>query len=116
MRQGEIWLISLDPTIGAEIKKTRPAIIVNNDALGKLPLKVIVPLTDWKNRYDVAPWMVKITPDKNNNLSKLSAADCFQVRSLSELRFAKRLGKIGIDQLEEIKTGLARVFSIETAE
>jgi mRNA interferase MazF len=39
MRQGEIWLVSLDPTIGAEIKKTRPAIIVNDNALGKLPLK-----------------------------------------------------------------------------
>jgi len=51
MRQGEIWLINLDPTIGAEIKKTRPTIIVNDDSLGKLPLKIIVPLTDWKQRY-----------------------------------------------------------------
>ena len=38
MRQGEIWLINLEPTIGAEIKKTRPAVIVNDNALGKLPL------------------------------------------------------------------------------
>lgn len=51
MKQGEIWLINLDPTIGAEIKKTRPAIIVNDNSLGKLPLKIIVPLTDWKERY-----------------------------------------------------------------
>lgn len=51
MKQGEIWLINLDPTIGAEIKKTRPAIIVNDNSLGKLPLKIIVPLTDWKGRY-----------------------------------------------------------------
>ena len=42
MRQSEIWLINLDPTIGAEIKKIRPAIIVNDDSLGKLPLKIIV--------------------------------------------------------------------------
>ena len=46
MKQGEIWLISLDPAIGAEIKKTRPAVVVNNNALGKLPLKIIVPITD----------------------------------------------------------------------
>lgn len=58
MKQGEVYLINLDPTIGAEIKKTRPAIIVNDDALGKLPLRVIVPLTDWKDKYKVAPWMV----------------------------------------------------------
>jgi mRNA interferase MazF len=58
MKQGEIWLINLDPTIGAEIKKTRPAIIVNDNALGKLPLKIIVPVTDWKDSYKVAPWMI----------------------------------------------------------
>ena len=51
MKQGEVWLINLNPTIGAEIKKTRPAVIVNDDALGKLPLKVIVPVTDWKDKY-----------------------------------------------------------------
>ncbi len=33
MRQGEIWLINLDPTLGAEIKKTRPAIVVNDNAM-----------------------------------------------------------------------------------
>ena len=113
MKQGEVWLINLDPTVGSEIKKTRPAVIVNDNALGKLPLKIIVPLTDWKDRYDIAPWMVKILPDKNNNLSKPSAADCFQVRSLSELRFTKRLGKLATEQIEEIKVGLAKVFSIE---
>ena len=113
MKQGEVWLINLDPTVGSEIKKTRPAIIVNDNALGKLPLKIIVPLTDWKDRYEIAPWMVRILPDKNNNLSKLSAADCFQVRSLSELRFINKLGKITVGQLEEIKVGLAKVFSIE---
>ena len=92
MKQGDIWLINLDPTVGSEIKKTRPAIIVNDNAIGRLPLKIIVPLTDWKNRYDIAPWMVKIKPDKRNGLKKTSAADCFQVRSISEQRFAKKMG------------------------
>jgi mRNA interferase MazF len=46
MKQSEIWLLDLDPTIGAEIQKKRPAIIVNDDRLGKLPLKVVVPITD----------------------------------------------------------------------
>ncbi|MFQ6072106.1 MAG: type II toxin-antitoxin system PemK/MazF family toxin [Methanosarcinales archaeon] len=60
MRRCEIWLINLDPTIGAEIKKTRPAVIVNDDAIGILPLKVIVPITKWKDRYSVAPWIVRL--------------------------------------------------------
>jgi len=40
MKQGEIWLINLDPTVGAEMNKTRPAVIINDDQLGKLPLKI----------------------------------------------------------------------------
>jgi mRNA interferase MazF len=52
MRRGEIWLIDLTPTVGVEIKKTRPAVIVNSDALGKLPLSIIVPITDWKDRNE----------------------------------------------------------------
>lgn len=55
MKQGEIWLINLDPAVGAEIKKIRPAIIVSDDSLGKLPLKLIVPITDWNDRYEIAP-------------------------------------------------------------
>jgi mRNA interferase MazF len=46
MRRGEIWLVSLDPTTGAEIRKTRPAVIVSDDAIGILPLKVIVPIVN----------------------------------------------------------------------
>lgn len=92
MKQSEIWLVSLDPTIGAEIKKTRPAIIVNDNTLGKLPLKIVVPLTDWKDRYSIAPWMAKLIPDKQNKLTKESTADCFQLRSVAEERCVKKIG------------------------
>jgi mRNA interferase MazF len=102
MHKGEIWLINLDPTIGAEIHKTRPAVIVNDDAIGVLPLRVIIPLTDWKERYAIAPWMVKIDPDKTNSLDKASAADAFQIRSVSQERFVTRIGKISDNQLWEI--------------
>jgi mRNA interferase MazF len=78
MQRGEVWLINLDPTIGAELRKTRPAIIVNDDAVGILPLRIIVPVTEWKDRYAVAPWMVRLQPDEANGLAKLSAADAFK--------------------------------------
>ncbi|MFA4853638.1 MAG: type II toxin-antitoxin system PemK/MazF family toxin [Bacteroidales bacterium] len=113
MKQGEIWLINLDPTVGAEIKKTRPAIIVSDDSLGKLPLKVIVPITDWKDRYEIAPWMIKIEPNSKNGLTKDSSADCFQVRSVSQERFVKKIGNISDKIKDEIKSGLSRVLSIE---
>ncbi len=114
MKQNEIWLINLDPTIGAEIKKTRPAIIVNDNSLGKLPLKIIVPLTDWKERYEIAPWMVKIQPNALNGLTKISAADCFQVRSLSQKRFIKKTGIVSNEIMNRIQQGPAKVLSINT--
>lgn len=113
MKQGEVWLINLDPTVGAEIRKTRPAIIVNDNTLGKLPLKVIVPLTDWKDRYNVAPWMVKVAAGKDNKLSKDSSVDCFQIRSVSEERLVKRIGTVAADTMEKIRKALMVVLSIE---
>ncbi len=41
MKQGEIWLVDLDPTVGAEMRKVRPALVVNADELGRLPLKIV---------------------------------------------------------------------------
>ncbi len=112
MRRGEIWLINLDPTIGAEIKKTRPAVIINDDAIGILPLKVIVPITEWKDRYAVALWMVQIIPDPENGLNKLSAADAFQVRSVAQKRFIQRLGALSAIKTREITKALSVVLGI----
>jgi mRNA interferase MazF len=102
MRKSEIWLINLDPTIGAEIRKTRPAVIVSQDDIGVLPRRVIVPLTDWKERYAVAPWMIAISPDAQNGLVKPSAADAFQIRSVSQERFVQRIGALNSDQMEQL--------------
>jgi mRNA interferase MazF len=112
MKQSEIWLIDLDPTKGAEIQKRRPAIILNDNRLGKLPLKIIVPITDWKDRYDIASWMVKIEPTILNGLSKTSAADCFQIRSLSQERLIKKLGAIDGTILNEIKESIRKVMDL----
>ncbi len=112
MKQSEIWLIDLDPTKGVEIQKKRPAIIVNDDRLGKLPLKIIVPITDWKNHYDVAPWMVKMEANSINGLSKTSCADCFQIRSLSQERLIKKIGSIDSETLNEIKEAIRKVLDI----
>ena len=112
MKQGEIWLVNLEPTVGSEIRKTRPAIIVNDDRLGKLPLKIIVPLTDWKPAYAQAAWMVRVLPDTENKLLKESAADAFQVRSVAEERLVRQLGRIGPALLRQVQQALAAVLSI----
>lgn len=112
MIRGEIWLINLDPIIGAEIRKTRPAVIVSTDAIGILPLKVIVPLTDWKERYSIAPWMVSIEPSTENGLEKRAAADAFQVRSLAQERFLRKLGQMEEKPMGDIARALALVLEI----
>lgn len=102
MHRGEIWLINLDPTIGAEIKKSRPALIINVDEIGVLPLRIIVPITIWKDRYSKAPWLVQIKPTKQNGLDKVSAADAFQIRSLSVERFVRSIGEVDSQTLSAI--------------
>jgi len=113
MKQGEIWQINLDPTIGSEMKKTRPCIILNSNAIGKLPLKVIAPITDFKPHYTKVPWMVIIEPNSTNNLNKKSAIDLFQVRSLSEKRLIKKIGLVDKETLYKCKEALDLVFEVK---
>lgn len=110
MRQGEIWLVNLDPAIGAEIKKTRPCVIVNDDSIGILPLKIVAPITEYKDRYKDVPWMVILTPNHENCLDKKSVIDLFQVRSVAEERLARPVGTIGQNQLLSVKAALKIVF------
>ena len=112
MMQGSIWNINLDPTIGSEIKKTRPCLILNNNKIGKLALKVIAPLTDFKEPYRAVPWMVIIEPSKKNGLKKTSAIDLFQVRSLSEKRLVKKVGTVENNILVQCKKALDIVFEV----
>src|SRR6476469_7404013 len=85
--RGEIWLVNLDPTVGAEIRKTRPVIVVNSDAIGALPIKLVAPLTEWKDHLARNVWHVKIMPDDRNGLSKPSAVDTLQLRGVDTQRF-----------------------------
>ena len=116
MEKSEIWLINLDPTVGAEIRKTRPAVVVSADAIGVLPLKVIVPITEWKEHHSIAPWMVRLDPPVEGSLQKPSAADTFQVRSVSQERFVRRIGKLSEPSMRAIAKALATVLSIELSD
>ena len=112
MKRGEIWLLNFDPTVGAEIGKTRPAVIVSNDAIGILPLKIVAPVTDWKDRYIRYKWMVHLAANNENNLSKESAVDAFQVRSVAHERFIRKLGQLSNAQLQELTDALALTLAI----
>ena len=109
MKRGEVWEVNLDldPTVGAEIQKTRPCVIVGRDSLGKLPLRIIVPLTEWNPSFERAPWHVPVEATPENGLSKKSSADTYQVRSISQERLTRRLGVLPDSVMQKIGQGLA---------
>lgn len=111
--RGEVWNVRFDPSVGAEIQKVRPAVVISEDAIGKLPLKIIVPITDWKAAYGSVPWFVRIVPDSTNGLSKESGADAFQCKSISTKRFVKKLGRLSASEVEDIASAIGICIGIQ---
>ena len=111
INQGEIWLVEFFPKVGSEITKLRPAIVVNHNEIGRLPLKTIVPITDWKNNYTHYPWMLKIEVNTLNGLSKTSAIDCFQIKNFSNERFIKMIGKVDELMIKKVHETIAKTLN-----
>jgi mRNA interferase MazF len=109
-KRGEIWVVSFDPTVGAEIRKSRPAVVLSSDAVGRLPIKLVAPVTDWKDHYTHNIWHVQVKPDSGTGLSKLSAVDALQLRGMDQRRFVRRLGRVQQNVLEEIVLAVAAVI------
>jgi mRNA interferase MazF len=108
--RGEIWQVNFDPTVGAEIQKTRPAVVISSDAVGRLPIKLVGPITDWKDHFTRNIWHVRIDPDSTNGLSKPSAVDALQIRGLDTQRFVHKLGDVAPSALEEILLAVCAVI------
>ena len=105
--RGEFWLVNFEPAIGSEIRKIRPALVISLDGVGKLPLRMVVPITDWKLQYTRFPWFTLITPDAGNGLIKDSGADAFQTKSLALVRFVRRMGFATSIQLDDVAAAVA---------
>jgi mRNA interferase MazF len=85
-----VWLVNLDPTIGAEIRKTRPVVVISSDSIGRLPIKLVAPITDWKEIFALNPWHIQLEPNSENGLTKVSAVsaiDTLQMRGVDFQRF-----------------------------
>ena len=109
--RGEIWLVDFNPSAGAEIQKQRPALVVSSSAVGCLPLRIVVPFTSWQPRYEDFPWMTKVSPSKENGIHNDSAADCFQVKSVSTTRFIRLIGHLAPHLLDNIVDTIAVVIN-----
>ena len=109
-RRGDIWLVNLDPTVGTEIRKTRPAIVVSSDAVGRLPIKLVAPLTDWKEYFAPNAWHVRIDPEPSTGLAKTSAADALQLRGLDHQRFIRKLGRVSPPTIDELVLAIGAII------
>ena len=108
--RGEIWKVDLNPTKGSEIKKERPVIVISSDAIGTLPIKLIAPITEWKNAFTNKAWLISVEPTASNGLTKKSAIDTLQLRGVDTIRFTQYLGMASHAVIEEVTAAIALVI------
>jgi len=106
-RRGDIWIADLDPTMGDEVRKVRPVIVIGRTELSPLRLVIICPIRARTRRHDREPWLVKVVPDSSNGLTKISSVDAFQVRCLSLNRLTKKIGRLDEDTVATVAKAVA---------
>lgn len=111
-KRGEIYLTSLDPTVGREIQKTRPALIIQNDVSNRVSdVTIVAPITATV-RFPLNPVHVLVAADAQTGLAVTSVALLNQVRAVDRKRLVKRLGAVDgqtiqrIDEAIKISLGL----------
>ena len=105
IKRGDIWLVNLDPTIGHEIKKVRPAVIIQNDIGNKYsPITIVAPITSQKTEK-LYPIDVLLTKE-NSGLEKRSKVLLSQIRALDKSRLVKKVGKLNDSALEQVDEAL----------
>src|SRR5215813_307693 len=103
MKQFEVYLVNLDPTVGSEIKKTRPAVIISPDVMNKnLNTVIIAPLTSTLKNY---PSRVKSLFKRKNGEIVLD-----QIRAVDKIRLNKKLGTLPPQTADDIKKVLQTMF------
>jgi len=112
-KRTEIWLVNLDPTIGSEIRKTRPAVILSSNMMGKLPIKLVAPITDWKDTFQDNLWHIQVDPDQMNGLVKRSAIDVLQLRGIDLQRCVRKIGILSEDLIHEVMLAIAAVIEYQ---
>lgn len=112
-KRGEIWSVNFNPTKGQEIQKVRPALVIGLDQLGHWGLRVVVPITDGKDRYKKYPWFIELGATALNGLDKDSEVDASQVKSLSVDRFQDKLGIATDAQIQQVAAAIALCVGYE---
>jgi mRNA interferase MazF len=99
-RRGDVYWVALDPTLGSEIRKTRPAIIVSNDSCNTYGTRLVVmPITSNAETLYPGEALVRL---KGKPVRALGD----QVRSIDKARLRQRIGRLNRDELRQVETAL----------
>jgi mRNA interferase MazF len=114
-KRAQIWWVKLDPAVGSEIQKKRPCVIVSSDGVTRLPVRIVVPLTDWNESFVSSPFHVRVEVDdatafEATGLKKGGAADIMQIRCVSENRFDNYIALVTAEKMEEIAAAVAAII------
>ena len=107
MKRWEIWSVRFDPSIGDEIQKLWPAVIISIGGAFRHRLHIVVPVTSWQNSFQTDFWMIRLPADSVTGLSNESAANAFQVKSVSVQRFVNPIGRVSDQHLHHITSVIA---------
>lgn len=111
LERGDIVLVALDPTIGTEIQKTRPSVIVSNNLVNRITkLATIIPITSQKTEQIRS---FEVLLDDTCGLNQKSKTTVLQVRTIDKSRIKKKLGKVSKKNLNEIEVSLKIHFSLD---
>lgn len=106
LQRGEVWDVNFDPQIGDEITKIRPAVVLDVGS-ARLELRIVVPITAWQPEFAGNISKVSIEPSPESGLTKRSAADAYQIKSLSIRRFLRKRGKLPETTIDDIAAAVA---------
>ena len=104
IKRGEIWLVNLDPTIGSEIQKTRPCVVISPPEIHHLRTAIMAPMTTGSHP---APFRV---PVRHAGKSGLILLD--QIRTIDKIRLVKRSGKVSEATLNATLSVLTEMFTV----
>lgn len=104
IKRGSVWLVSLEPIVGREIGKTRPAMVISNDINNEYAETVtVIPITSSVSKiYPFEVLLSKGTAD----LSKDSKIKCNQIRTVDKERLIKQMGSVSKETIDEIEKAL----------
>jgi len=115
LKRGMVIDVQLDPTLGAERRKTRPCIVVTNDDYNaRSPVIQVVPVTAWSEKKSRIITNIEIDVSAENGLTKKSVADCLQTRPIDyRHRMVGVRGKVDATTMRKIGKALKLVFDLE---